>query len=385
MVVRKAHSLTGRITYDLALKAFTAVKKNRGAAGIDKVSIAMFARHLEQNLTKLVKNLKSGAYRPMPLRRHYIEKAPGKLRPLGIPAVRDRVAQEIIRTLIEPLFEPYFSTFSYGFRPERGCHQAIRMLLEFRKHGYRILLDADIQSFFDNIPHALIMKLVAQRIADGNILRILQRFLTSGVMEDGVLQKTILGTPQGGVISPLLANIVLDVLDKELAKHGYAFVRYADDFLVLAKTQPEIERALVLVRGVIEGKLELKLSPEKTKIVTFAGGGFDFLGFHFSHNGVTMRKKSTERLKEKIKMLTIRSHNFSHDAIQEINRVLRGVANYYATDFSTVKTQFFKFDQTLRRRLRCMKEKRISAAQNQRISNRFLERKGLVSLYAMAV
>ena len=154
---------------------------------------------------------------------------------------------------------------------------------------------------------------------------------------------------------------------------------------MLAKTQPEIERALDLVRDVIAGKLELKLSPEKTKIVTFAGGGFDFLGFHLSHNGVTMRKKSAERLAEKIKMMTIRSHNFSDDAIQEINRVMRGVANYYATDFSTVKTQFFKFDQTLRRRLRCMKEKRISAAQNQRISNRFLQRKGLLSLYAMAV
>jgi group II intron reverse transcriptase/maturase len=383
VVVLKAHSLTGRITYDLALKAFKAVKRNRGAAGIDKVSIKMFAQNLDQNLTKLVKNLKSGAYWPMPLRRHYIEKAPGKFRPLGIPAVRDRVAQEMIRQLIEPLFEPYFSVFSYGFRPGRGCHQAIRMLLKLRRLGYRILLDADIQSFFDNIPHELIVNLVAQRIADGNILRIIQRFLTSGVMEEGVLKKTLLGTPQGGVISPLLANIVLDVLDKELGRHGYVFVRYADDFLVLAKTQPEIERALELVRDVIENKLSLKLSPEKTKIVTFAGGGFDFLGFHFSHNGVTMRAKSVERLKEKIKTLTIRSHNFSHDAVQDLNRVIRGVANYYATDFSTVKTQFSKFDQTIRRRLRCMKEKRISANQNKRISNRFLERKGLISLYAL--
>ena len=289
----------------------------------------------------------------------------------------------MIRQLIEPLFEPYFSVFSYGFRPGRGCHQAIRMLLKLRRLGYRILLDADIQSFFDNIPHELIVNLVAQRIADGNILRIIQRFLTSGVMEEGVLKKTLLGTPQGGVISPLLANIVLDVLDKELGRHGYVFVRYADDFLVLAKTQPEIERALELVRDVIENKLSLKLSPEKTKIVTFAGGGFDFLGFHFSHNGVTMRAKSVERLKEKIKTLTIRSHNFSHDAVQDLNRVIRGVANYYATDFSTVKTQFSKFDQTIRRRLRCMKEKRISANQNKRISNRFLERKGLISLYAL--
>jgi len=382
MTVQKAHSLTGRITFDLMRKAFKAVKKNRGAAGIDKVSIKMFERQCDQNLTKLMKDLKSGAYWPFPLRRQYVPKAPGKLRPLGIPAVRDRVAQEVIRRLIEPYFEPYFSEFSFGFRPHRSCHHAIRALRRLRAQGYRIVLDADIQSFFDNIPHALIMKLVAEKIADGNILSLIQKFLASGVMEDGVLKKTILGTPQGGVISPLLANIVLDVLDKELANHGYVFVRYADDFLVLAESMPEIEKARELVQHVIEGKLQLKLSPEKTKITTF-GQGFDFLGFHFSQNGVTMRTKSVEKLTEKIRNLTIRSHNFSAEAIQDLNRVTRGVANYYATEFSTVKTQFFKLDQMIRRRLRCMKQKRISGNDNHRIPNRYLARKGLVSLYAL--
>ena len=382
MKVRKAHSLIGRINYHLMLVAFKAVKKNRGAAGIDKVSIKMFERNLEANLTKLMKDLKYGTYWPFPLRREYIPKAPGKFRPLGIPAVRDRVAQEVIRRLIEPYFEPYFSDQSFGFRPHRNCHQAVRELLRLRKLGYRIVLDADIQSFFDNIPHELIMKLVAEKIADGKILAIIQKFLNSGVMEDGVLKKTSMGTPQGGVISPLLANIVLDVLDKELAKAGYVFVRYADDFLVLAKSTPEIEKALELVRDVIEGKLDLKLSPEKTKITYFDGGGFDFLGFHFSHNGVTIRTKSMEKLKEKIRNLTIRSHNFSDEVVQSINRVTRGVANYYTTDFSTVKTQFFKLDQMIRRRLRCMKMKRISGNDNHRIPNRYLERKGLISLYA---
>src|SRR5574342_5876 len=214
MTVQKAHSLTGRITFDLMCKAFKAVKKNRGAAGIDKVSIKMFERQRDQNLIKLMKDLKTGAYWPYPLRRHYIPKAPGKFRPLGIPAVRDRVAQEVIRRLIESYFEPHFSAFSFGFRPLRSCHHAIRALRHLRAQGYRIVLDADIQGFFDNIPHVLIMKLVAEKIADGNILSIIQKFLASGVMEDGVLKKTILGTPQGGVISPLLANIVLDVLDK---------------------------------------------------------------------------------------------------------------------------------------------------------------------------
>lgn len=382
MKPRKAHSLTGRITPSLMLKAFKAVKKNRGAAGIDKVSISMFERNLVQNLTKLCKDLKSGAYWPLPLWRRYIPKAPSKLRPLGIPAVRDRVAQEVIRRLIEPYFELYFSDYSFGFRPHRSCHQAIRELLRFWKQGYRIVLDADIQGFFDNIPHSLIMKRVAERIADGNILTIIQRFLASGVMEDGVLRKTSLGTPQGGVISPLLANIVLDVLDKELAKHGYVFVRYADDFLVLAKSTAEIEKALDLVRSVIEEKLQLKLSPEKTKITSFVKG-FEFLGFFFSANGASIRTKSVEKLKDKVRKLTIRSHNFSDEVIQDINRVTRGVANYYATDFSTVKTQCFKLDQMIRRRLRCMKKKRISGNDNHRISNQYFERKGLVSLYAM--
>ena len=380
MKARKAHSLIGRINFALVLAAFKAVRKNRGAAGIDKVSIKMFAQNLEENLMKLMFDLKYGAYWPIPLRRVYILKAPGKFRPLGIPAVRDRVAQEVIRRLIEPYFEPYFSEQSFGFRPHRSAHQAVREILRLKKSGYLVVLDADIQGFFDQIPHGLIMKLVAEKIADGKILTIIQRFLNSGVMEDGVFKKTSLGTPQGGVISPLLANIVLDVLDKELAKHGYAFVRYADDFLVLAKSKPEIEKALELVKDVIEVKLNLKLSPEKTKVSTFNGGGFEFLGFHFSRTGVSMRDKSVEKLKEKVRTLTIRSHNFSGEVIKSINRVTRGSANYFDTDFSNVKMQFVKIDKMIRRRLRCMKKKRISASDNYRIPNRFFERKGLISL-----
>ena len=193
-----------------------------------------------------------------------------------------------------------------------------------------------------------------------------------------------MGTPQGGVISPLLVNIVLD---KELAKQGYAFVRgspelvegYADDFLVLTKSATEIEKALELVKDVIEVKLSLKLSPEKTKVSTFNGGGFDFLGFHFSRTDVSMRDKSVENLKDKIRTLTTRSHNFSDEVIQKINRVTRGSA----TDFSNVQTQFVRIDHMIRRRLRCMKKKRISASNNYRIPNRFFKRKGLVSLYEL--
>jgi RNA-directed DNA polymerase len=363
-------------------RAFKAVKKNRGAAGIDKVSISMFEQNLDQNLTKLMKDLKSGAYQPHPLRRKFIPKAPGKFRPLGIPAVRDRVAQEVIRSLIEPYFEPNFSNSSFGFRPNRSCHQAIKQMLNYWKLGYNIVLDADIQGFFDNIEHELIIDLVAQKIADGNILKIIRQFLKSGVMEDGKLKKTNMGTPQGGVISPLLANIVLDVLDQKLAEQGYIFVRYADDFLVLAKSTSDIEKAHETVQDTIENVLMLKLEPRKTKVTTFKQG-FDFLGFTFSTNGASIRTKSVEKLKDKIRKLTIRSHNFSGDVIEKLNRVTRGVANYYATDFSTVNAQFLKLDEMIRRRLRCMKKKRISVKDNLRITNRFFERKGLVSLCSL--
>jgi group II intron reverse transcriptase/maturase len=383
LTVLKAHSLTGRITEDLMHKAFKAVKKNRGAAGVDRVSIWLFELKLEQNLKALMQDLKDGTFWPFPLRRKNIPKEPGKFRPLGIPAVRDRVAQEVVRRLIESYFLPYFSPFSYGFIPGRSCRQAVYQVNYMRMKGYVVVLDADIQKFFDNIPHHIIMKLVAKRIADGNILRLIEKFLTSGVMEDGVYAETTIGTPQGGVISPLLANIVLDVLDKELAKAGYVFVRYADDFLVLAKTRPEIEKALEIVRGVIEGQLELKLSPEKTKIVTF-GDGFDFLGFHFCQVHITMRAKSIEKVKEKIRTLTIRSHSFSDDVIQEINSVVRGVANYfYAGGIASVRVQFQMLDAMIRRRLRCMMKKRIWLSDNRRIPNRFFEKHGLLSLRAL--
>ena len=381
MKVFKAHSLTGRITMSLMKKAFKAVRKNRGCAGIDRVSIQMYERNLEQNLTALMKRLKDRSYLPYPLLRHNLDEGKGKIRPLGIPAVRDRVAQEVVRRLIEPYFEPYFSDWSYGFRPNRNCHQAIRRMLELKKQGYRILLDADIKGFFNNIPHELIIDLVAEKIADGNILKLIRKFLKSGVMEDGVLKKTIKGTPQGGVISPLLANIVLDVLDKELAAKGYVFVRYADDFLVLVKSTSEIEKAYDLVRSVVEGKLQLQLSPEKTKITSF-NEGFDFLGFHFTSRSVVIRTKSVEKLKEKIKGLTIRKHNFSDNVIQKINRATRGFANYFDTEFSSVKDVFYKLDCFTRRRLRCMKKKRISNMDNFRIPNKYFDKRGLIPLYS---
>jgi group II intron reverse transcriptase/maturase len=198
----KVHSLTGRITPDLMFQAFRNVKRNRGAAGIDKVSIIMFQSNLEQNLLALMRQLKDRSFRPLPLRRVHIPKGDGNTRPLGIPAVRDRVAQEVLRLLLSPVFEPLFHDDSYGFRPRRSCHQAIARVIELRRQGHTHVLDADIKGFFDNIPHEVIMAGVAAEVADGNILGLVERFLKAGVMEEGVFQATRLGTPQGGVITP---------------------------------------------------------------------------------------------------------------------------------------------------------------------------------------
>ena len=384
MAVRlKVHSLTGRIDMARMHRAFKAVKKNRGAAGVDKVDIQMFEANLEQNLAALMFDLKHrGHYQAAPLRRAFIPKGKGQWRPLGIPTVRDRVAQEVIRSLLEPTFEPTFSEDSFGFRPGRNAHQAVERILEFYQDGYRWVVDADIQGFFDNIPHELIVDLVAERVADGNILQILREFLTAGVWEEGFLHPTVKGTPQGGVISPLLANIVLDVLDQRLAQAGLRFVRYADDFVVLCSDRSSAEQALALVSEIVQNELGLSLSPEKTVITTFQQG-FPFLGFQISSWGISIRPKSVEKFKDKIRKLTVRSHNLDQDTFRALKRVILGFAHYFATPFSTVKRQFDRLDRWIRKRLRCMKFKRISKLDNWRWRNKYLARMGLVSLYSM--
>jgi len=337
----KVHSLTGRITPQVMHEAFRAVKRNRGASGIDKVSVQMFEQNLEANLNKLMRELKDGSFRPVPLRRVHIPKGPGstKTRPLGIPTVRDRVAQEVLRRLLAPIFEPLFHENSYGFIPNRNCHMAIERVLELHRQGNHVVLDADIQGFFDNIPFKIIMQKVAAEVADGNILRLVERFLTAGVMEDGVFSPTNIGTPQGGVISPLLANIVLNQLDWELDKSGYRFARYADDFVVVCRTEGEAQEALTVVQRVLETELGLKLSPEKTKIGGY-GKGYDFLGFHLSSRSRRMRDKSLLKFEAKIRELTIRHHNLDRHVIEKLNRVIRGTANYFTPLFSTCRWSF---------------------------------------------
>lgn len=378
----KVHSLTGRITPELMRKAFKAVKRNRGAAGVDKVSIQMFEDNLDENLAALMRDLKAGTFRPKPLRRTMIPKGPDsdKLRPLGIPVVRDRVAQEVVRRLLAPVFEPRFHDASYGFITGRNCHQAIERVLELHRQGDKVVLDADIKGFFDNIPHKVIMDAVAAEIADGNILNLVEKFLKAGVMENGVFKPTTIGTPQGGVISPLLANIVLNHLDWRLHEAGYHFVRYADDFVVVCRTQQQAQEALTLVKHVLEGELGLSLSAEKTKVTTF-GKGYDFLGFTLSSHSRRMREKSVMKFKAKIRSLTERKRNLDAEVIKRLNQVVRGTANYFGAKFSTNYSLFRELDKWIRMRLRCMKKKRKSYRDNWKLRlNYFRHKLGLVEL-----
>ncbi len=375
----KVHSLTGRITEDLMLKAFKAVRKNRGAAGIDKMTISMYEKNLPENLLSLMRELKQGLYQPVPLRRVHIPKGEGKTRPLGIPSVKCRVAQEVLRRLINSTFESRFHENSFGFRVGRNCHQAVERALEYAKQGYRYVVDVDIKGFFDNIPHDLIIGSVAARIADGNILNLIEKLLTSGVMEDGKVTPTTKGTPQGGVISPLLANIALDHLDWFLEANGLNFVRYADDFVILCKTETEAKKALELVQNFL-GMMKLEASPEKTKISHFSKG-FDFLGFSIKGPSIQMRTKSKEKFKNSIRNITTRSHNLDKEVIGQLNRVIRGTVNYFGTKFSTMKVTFYKLDRWIRKRIRCMKYKRIWATDNWRCKIKFIEKMGLLSCY----
>jgi RNA-directed DNA polymerase len=378
MKKQKVHSLTGRITPELVQAAFKAVKRNRGAAGIDKVSIKMFEANLADNLRVLMQDLKNGSFEPKPLRRVFIPKNETEFRPLGIPSVRDRVAQEVIRRLLAPIFEPLFHQSSFAYIQNRNAHQAVEALLALHRAGMRVVLDADIQGFFDNLSHSVIMGAVAEEVADGNILRLVEKFLKSGVMEYGVFKPTTIGTPQGGVVSPLLANIVLNRLDWQLHKAGFAFVRYADDFVVVCPSLIRAEEARAFVESVLD-KLGLKLSPSKTKIVSY-GKGYSFLGFIISSRSRRMRPKSVKKFKDKVRELTRRKHNFEAEVIVELNRVIGGTARYFATSFFTGRSSFHKLDSWIRMRLRCMKFKRKSRHDNHKLRVKKFTKLGLLTL-----
>jgi RNA-directed DNA polymerase len=375
----KVHSLTGRITPKLMEQAWKAVKRNKGAPGVDRVTVKTYHANKERNLNALMKKLKTrGAYKCPPLRRHYIPKGnTGKMRSLGIPTVDTRCAQEVIRRLIEPIFEKQFHDNAFGFRPGRSCHQAVERVLKYTDAGYKYIVEIDIKGFFDNIPHNVIMTMIGAEIADGNILDIIETFLGPGVVEDGKLNPTNRGAPQGGVISPLIGNIVLNHLDWKLQQSGYVFVRYADDLVILCKSAAQAENALTTTVEILKD-LGLEHSPEKTKVTTL-NEGFQFLGFNISPREISIREKSREKFEDKIKEITTRSHNFDANVIEKLNQVIRGTVNYFHTQFSNVKSYFQKIDQLIRTRIRSMKYKSKSRQHHFRLKNKTICRRGLLS------
>ena len=252
-------------------------------------------------------------------------------------------------------------------------------VLELGRQGYRYVLDADISGFFDNLSHSAIMRELSDVVADGNILRLVEKFLRAGVMEGGKIRPTRVGTPQGGVASPLLANIALNVLDWHLHENGFRFVRYADDFVVLCRSEDEAKEALALVGHLLADRLGLSLSPEKTKVTRFHEG-FSFLGFDIKSRFVRMRAKSVENFKTKVRRITRRSHNLDAEMIEELNRVIRGTANYFATPWSHCGNVYRSLDRWIRMRLRCMKFKRKSQVDNVRTRLKHFRHMGLLSL-----
>lgn len=338
-------------------QAFMRVKANKGGSGVDHQTIEMFEKRLEENLSRLQGELKDGTYRPQAIRRVWIPK-PGRpeKRPLGIPTVRDRVVQTALRAVMEPIFERDFAEHSYGFRPGRGCKDALRQVDRQLKTGRAIVVDADLKSFFDTIPKDRLMKLVSAKISDGRVLALVEAYLNQKVM-DGLEEWTPAeGTPQGAIISPLLANIYLNPLDHLMAQEGYHMVRYADDFVILCPGQEEAQQALKIVARWTQ-EVGLKLHPDKTKIVDATQpGGFDFLGYHFERYQRRPRDKSRKKFKDTIRSKTRRSDGRSLiKIISDINHTLRGWFEYFKHSH---KYTFKPLDGWIRMRLRSILRKR---------------------------
>lgn len=337
----KLHSVYGQLLNTKILKeSWQHVRKNGGCQGIDKVSIKDFEKEEEKNLQEILTELKEKTYKATPVQRKYIPKKNGKYRPLGIPTIKDRIIQQAVVSILSPFCEEkVFHNDSCGFRPNRNAELVLKKIMWRIETGYSYVYDFDIKGYFDNIPHKKLMKVLNKYIADGTVLQMIWKWLKAGYMEDGIKYETERGAQQGGVISPLLANLYLNELDWELEKEGLAFVRYADDSVVFTRTQEELDKAETVVKQVLD-ELGLELAEDKTDKIDFDKDDFDFLGFTFHHWRKRQKDgssyyvagpsvKAIKKFKTDIKARTKKSCTFSHEKWSEIlNPMIRGKANY---------------------------------------------------------
>ncbi|MFI5387520.1 MAG: group II intron reverse transcriptase/maturase [Fimbriimonadales bacterium] len=364
--------------------SYAKVAANGGAQGVDHVTVEDFTKRLAHNLEKLAAQLKDDVYRPQAVRRVNIPK-PGtkETRPLGIPTVRDRVAQGALRHVLEPIFEQQFAEHSYGFRPGRGCKDALRRVDKLLKQGYRYVVDVDLKSYFDTIPHDKLLAEVHKYVGDGRVLALIETFLKAGIF-DGLRQWTPeSGAPQGAVLSPLLSNLYLNELDHHMARSGYEMTRYADDLVIQCRSREEAERALALVQT-WTAQAGLTLHPTKTKIVDAETDGFEFLGYRFVKHRRYPRRKSLAKFRDAIRAKTRRTEGRSLTMIiADVNRTLRGWFEYFKHSY---RTTFPYLDGWVRMRLRCILRKHLGQkgrghiADHLRWPNAYFAKQGLFNL-----
>ena len=367
--------------------AWQDVRRNLGAAGVDGQSIERFEARASGYLDELSEALKSGAYRPEAIKRVEIPKGDGKRRPLGIPTVKDRIVQAAVKRVIEPIFEREFLPMSYGFRPDRGCKDALREVDGLLKEGYTWVVDADLRSYFDSIPHERLMKRVEERISDGRLLRLLRTWLEQDIVKGLERWTPASGTPQGAIISPLLANLYLHPLDERMRHRGYRMVRYADDSVILCRSEDEARTALADMRQWVKEN-GLSLHPDKTHVGNCIeeGQGFEFLGYRFEAGRRWVRKKSLKAIKERIRARTRRTRGASlASIIADLNPMLRGWYGYFC---HAHRWSFSPIDQFVRRRLRAVLRKQSKRpgqghcyADHRRWPNHFFADAGLFTMH----
>ena len=337
-------------------EAYKQVYKNKGTSGVDGVTVDELGYYMFKHKEEIKEQIRTRKYKPSPVRRVYIPKENGDKRGLGIPTVVDRLIQQAIVQVLSPIYERQFSETSYGFRPNRSCEMAIIKLLEYFNDGYTWVVDIDLQKFFDTVCHDKLISIIMKTVHDGELVSLIRKYLVSGVMENGVVSPTKVGTPQGGNLSPLLSNIMLNELDKELEKRGLRFTRYADDCIIVVQSEKAANRVMESITKFIEKKLGLKVNADKSKVARPNQIKYLGYGFYYTKTGIIKPKphlKSILKFKRKLKQLTKRSWSISLDErIVKLNQVIRGWINYFR--IADMKTYMNNISEHLRRRIRCI-------------------------------